>query len=176
MFGTNIMSVAIVFILIVISALGGFYIGSSYGNLRQGSTQTMMYTITTTKISQTTLKSVTYQLLPAISVVNFTVFNGTSCPKTCFYILIENFGKQIPQGSWKLFFRDLTHSKATDYLCNTTQSIATNLTYVCYGVLEMGFQSGDTLNVQVVAPNGAKAIGRVQDITEISMTATITSS
>lgn len=170
------MSIVIVFILIVISALGGFYIGSSYGNFQQGSTLTMMYTITTTQISQTTLKSVTYQLLPAISVVNFAVFSGTSCPKTCFYILIENFGKQIPQGSWKLFFRDLTHSKSTDYLCNATQSIATNLTYFCYGVLDMGFRSGDTLNVQVVAPNGAKAIGRVKEITEISTTATMSSS
>lgn len=174
MIGTNALGIAIVATLITISVIGGFYAGIYYASFQHTSTLTSAQFTTTTQINETTVGSLTYQLLPAISVVNFTIFNSSTCPTTCFDIMLKNFGKLISAGSWKLFFHDLTHSKATEYLCNSTQSIVNNGTFDCSGTLDRSFRTGDTLNVQVVAPNGAKAIGRVQQLPGLSTNATTT--
>ncbi|MGI0090256.1 MAG: hypothetical protein ACREBS_00975 [Nitrososphaerales archaeon] len=169
--------VVIVAILISISAVTGFYAGTYYESFQRATATSIglsTETTTMTELNQTIVGSLTYQLLPAISVVNFSAFDSPSCITTCFSLLVQNLGRQISPGSWKLFFRDLSHSKATEYLCNSTESVGLNETFVCSGTLASSFRSGDTLNVQVVAPNGAKAIGKVQQIPDWSTSATTT--
>ena len=110
--------------------------------------------------------ALTFQVLPAVSVINFSATDATPCATTCFNLTVVNLGREILPGSWKLFFRDLTRPKATEYLCNSTLTIEENQTVACGGALALHFRAGDILNVEVIAPNGAKAIGRVQHIAD----------